>query len=112
MFPVIPDKIRVKTIVCRTAATRMGRAYLSKSGIAPLEPGIPVPFSQGITSGAIIHAHFFCSNVLRGPKSENNLHRVRTIYGIYKNNFVKKQILRQNLKLSTRSLQKKGGEFR
>lgn len=77
----------------------MGRAYLSKAGIAPLEPGIPVPFSQGITSGAIVQAHFFCGNVLRGPKSVNNLHRVCTIYGIYKNNFVKKQILRQNLKL-------------
>jgi hypothetical protein len=77
----------------------MGRANLSKSGIASLEPGIPVPFSQGITSGAVIQAHFFCSNVLRGPKSVNNLHRVWTIYGIYKNNFVKKQILRQNLKL-------------
>jgi hypothetical protein len=37
--------------------------------------------------------------MLRGPKSVNNLHRVRTIYGIYKNNFVKKQILRQNLRL-------------
>jgi hypothetical protein len=90
----------------------MGRAYLSKAGIAPLEPGIPVPFSQGITTGAIIKAHFFCSNMLRGPKPVNNLHRVQTIYGIYKNNFVKKQILRLNLKLQYPITPEKRGEFR
>ena len=89
----------------------MGRANFSKSGIAPLEPGIPVPFSQGITSGAIIQAYFFCGNVLRGPKSVNNLHRVRTIYGIYKNNFVKKQILRLNLKLEVPGHSRKKRRF-
>ncbi len=90
----------------------MGRAYLSKAGITPLEPGIPIPFSQGITSGTKIQAHFFCGNVLRGPESVNNLHRVRTIYGISKNNFVKKQIIRLNLKLYYPVTPEKRGEFR